>query len=338
MWQANEAVRSRSVVVTFTERCHRSLEAPGFGTTFLLANGYDVLAIKNRLDDWYCKLQAEDLAALSRELSGYDARATYGSSMGAFAAIKFAKALNAASCVAISPVLEVRHDWDTRYVSDIAALERAGIGPDRPMIEPEEFSPEITYHVAFDPYCREDTRHADLLAELAPKHSFLKVRLGGHPVGPTLLELGVLSDYVLSALEDTDASAVAEKIARRNEPTDLSRNALARYLLDRSKLKSAYAVSLRALTHAPESGEAHLVHAQILARLGRMDEAVRHGLRAIERCPDNPYFVDIVADFLIRGDSLELAQQLLDDGVERFGRLDVLVSALRKLHDHQGAG
>jgi len=150
-----------------------------------------------------------------------------------------------------------------------------------------------------------------------------------------LLELGVLSDYVLSALEHNDVSDVAEKISRRNEPTDLSLNALARYLMDRSKLKSAYTVSLRALSYAPEWGEAHLLHAQILARLGRMDEAVQHGLRAIELSPENPYFVDIVADSLVRGERFELAEQLLKDGLERFGRLDVLVSALRKLHDHK---
>jgi hypothetical protein len=319
---------AQHLVVTFTERCHRDLEGPGFATEFLLSSGCDVVAVKNIVDDWYVGFGSDKLAQIRDLTEGYPNRITYGSSMGAFAAVRFASALNAQTSIAVSPIFDVRQDWDLRFRVDLPFMISLGYDPERPLIEPEDVSPQVTYHVAYDPYCAEDLRHADLLRDWARRLQSVKVPFGGHPVGPALRDAGKLSSFVHDAIFLNDTSSI--KLGKL-ERTDWVRHATVRYLLSRQKLNSALIASTHALAQAPEWSEALLVHAQILERLDRTEEAIPYALKAIEREPKSPYFVSIISEFLIKRRYLSLAKEIVDAGIERMGRIELLTGIRNEL-------
>ena len=327
LFRAREDARADWVVVSFTERCNRDLDGPGFGTEFLLREGFDVLAVRNAVDDWYMSIGDGEIAALNGILQPYERRGSYGSSMGAFAAIRFAKALGVQRSVAISPVLDIGQDWDTRYEVDRAIAARAGPWSPGQMIIPDHISPDTTYHVALDPFCGEDARHARNLAEVAPRRSIVRVPLGGHPVGPTMRDAGVLAKFVRNAILHNDTANIEVK-QERNERFFTN---LGRYLLARNKPRSVIVASTRALELAPEWGEAHLLHAQANHLLGRVDKVVLHGERAIALEPANPFVLAIVAQMLMHHGDRELAQKWVEAGVRRLGPEEVLLTTLRDL-------
>lgn len=322
LFTCHQDSRSEWVVITFTERCNRDLEGPGFGTAFLLREGFDVLAVRNSEDDWYVHLGPDELDAMTTALEPYDDRASYGSSMGAFAAVKFASALGVRRVVAISPILDVQFDWDSRHSSDIPAIRDAGYRAEGDMIVKAEISPDITYHVAVDPLCTEDVRHASMLCQMAPRHSVFNVRLGGHPVGPAMVDSGILGAYVKQAiaLNSVDGLSVSARKSVR-----FIHN-LARHLYSREKFRSAAVANRRALHLAPDWGECHLLQSQISHRLGCVEDTRNYGLSAIELEPNNPYFVAIVAQILLDQQNVELARRLVDTGIERLGPLPVLAT------------
>jgi hypothetical protein len=325
---------SKTVVVTFTERCNRSLTEPGFGTEFLLSEGFDVLAVRNAEDDWYAKLGLDELQLLRGALEPYRQRATYGSSMGAFAAVKFAGALKAKRAVAISPVLDITADWDTRYRSDIHLVARSSSGIEGGAVGAADISPTTYYHVAVDPLCREDMGHVRRLCEMASGHSLLKIPLGGHPVGPAMRDAGILRSYVIQAIT---SDALMTGLSKT--PKDARKiNTLARHLLDRGKLKIAKNVNKSALDLEPGWGEAHLLQAQILHRLGFEREMGFHGRAAIRLEPRNPYVVEIVGRMLMAQGEYEEARRLVQSAIERLGPENVLVAVLDEVELLDGKG
>ena len=328
LYSVSEKMRAEVCVITFTERGNQSLDGPGFGTDFLLSQGCDVIAVKNLRDDWYAGLTPEHVSLVRMAAARHAIRATYGSSMGAFAAIRFAKALDVSRVLAISPILDVRQDWDTRYRHDLPEMIRVGYDTQDPMIAPDHVDAQIAYQIAYDPYCREDKQQAALLRSLVRRCDALEVPFGGHPVGPALRDAALLSKFAASALK---LGKVAQIDVSAMQDTPWVRHARVRYLLERQKLKSALVVSKHALEQSPQWSEAQLVHAQILERLGEVDEAIPFAEEAIRLEPKSPYFVAIVAEFLEKHGRCELASQLVREGLGRIGKVDILVSAAQRL-------
>lgn len=192
------------------------------------------------------------------------------------------------------------------------------------MLAPGHISAHTAYRLAYDPYCREDARHVETLAGMTSGYTALKVPFGGHPVGPALRDAGLLARFVLDALDGRDDEPLP---LGRMERTPWVRHARVRNLLERGKLRMALIASSHALAQSPDWCEAQLVHAQILDRLARTDEAIPHALRAIELAPQNPYFVAIICEFLGQRGYYELATELAELGMERMGPLDVLTRA-----------
>jgi hypothetical protein len=290
LYTQSQERRSEWLVITFTERCNSELEGLGFGGDFLLRQGFDLLAVKNAIDDWYIELGREELHALNEAIRSYECRASYGSSMGAFAAIKFAKALGVARALGISPILDIQFDWDTRHVADLALMRASRNWIEGDMFTHEDVSPGTTYHVAFDPLCGADARHARRLVEMVDQCTLLTVRLGGHPVGPTMRDAGVLASFVKQAITENSIHGISVDIEKNGRYL----SNLARYLFERNKIRSALVVTRRALEVAPESGETHLLAAQIAHSQGDLARTLEYGRRAVELSPLNPYMVEIV--------------------------------------------
>ena len=248
----------------------RTLDRPGFGEDFFPKHGIGATHLLTRNNDWY---QYPDLpaalAAMRRAASGAARVLTYGSSMGGYAAVRFADAVGANAALALSPQYsvdpakvprELRWAQDQRrltYLPEVDGPIRSGVAP----------------VVAYDPHGM-DRLHADLIAADTPVRR-LRVPFGGHPVGTFLLDAGLLSDLVLQTLDgtlDPAAGEAAVRAARRRVAVYFSTLAARQ-----PPWRPGLAVSLaeQAVRLAPDRPEGHYALALRLAAAGRHAEALR---------------------------------------------------------------
>ncbi|WP_048860241.1 hypothetical protein, partial [Acidisphaera rubrifaciens] len=187
------------LVVTFTERTHRSLAGLGFAGKFAVDNGFALLAFKSNVDRWYQDLPDAALTAAEAFLAALPVpparRAGYGSSMGAHAAIAFSRRLSLDDVFAISPQVDITQPWDTRWADEAAA-----IGAMR-AIDAAMIRPGCRYVVAFDPLDR-DRLHYEHLARLIPLDRLVALRVpaSGHPAGYFLHHAGALKPVARAVL------------------------------------------------------------------------------------------------------------------------------------------
>jgi pimeloyl-ACP methyl ester carboxylesterase len=198
--------------VTFSSHAlDRSLERPGFGEQFLQSRGINALHVINRTNRWYDHREiAQALACIRQAASGFSKVITYGSSMGGYAAIRFAEAVGAQSAIALSPQYGLgapSAPFETRFVCDLTRFSRRYLGP-------WHRSATVTPYVFFDSKDL-DARHAQLIARHYPNTVTIGIPHAGHPVGAYLDEAGLLTGAVLSIAAGTFDAAAFTAQARR---------------------------------------------------------------------------------------------------------------------------
>ena len=115
-------------VVTFAEYTPTPLplDRSGFGEKFLKKAGHNAFHVICRGNDWYQYPEMPAaIAELKRRCAGYADVVTYGTSMGAYAAIRFAPHLQASRVIAISPQVSIdrrRVPFETRWAKEAAGI------------------------------------------------------------------------------------------------------------------------------------------------------------------------------------------------------------------------
>jgi acetyl esterase/lipase len=206
----------RILVVTFTEWNSTTLEGTGFGGTFLLKNGFDVIAVKSKRFMWYQDFPEEGIQNLITKIELFNPcrLVTYGSSMGGYAAIFFAKRLSADAAISLSPQFDITKSWDLRwsgYLSD----------------EMKEFSDtdgKCVYTIIFDPFSldaidvkeyRKVIRHRNLC--------LIAVPFTGHPSSRPLQQVGMLKEIVLPGIRGTQRVLAIRDIRQACRTTEAYR-------------------------------------------------------------------------------------------------------------------
>jgi dienelactone hydrolase len=107
---ASRKADNKILAITFTPFSYtgeRTLAKSGFATSFLLRNGFDVIAIKSARNTLYQDLTPDMLDTIRLFANSlptkYTRRVSYGMSMGGYAAIQFSKVLDIDAAFAISP-------------------------------------------------------------------------------------------------------------------------------------------------------------------------------------------------------------------------------------------
>ncbi|WP_143011859.1 hypothetical protein [Sphingomonas sp. YR710] len=282
--------KNETVVFTFSERTNRDLAGPGFATEFLLKNGVDVVAIKTNRDVWYENLLERDIREIDRSLSWtatpYRQRLAYGSSMGAYAAIRFSRALRFDRVVALSPLFDIKQGWETRWREDLPALS-----PDLLMLAlPGEAGFEQTRHhisdscdflMVFDPLDPDLDHIRRFQQVIAPERlQLLAVPYGGHPAGQYLLEIKMLGDVGLSALKEGRFPSIAAARRQYKGHSTIHLFQLAEHCQRRGHLHWALAI-IKRLIAMRDHPEYQLQASRIFRQLGRIDEAVAAVDRAL---------------------------------------------------------
>lgn len=196
---------SDKLVITFDEMMANDPSKPGFGESFLLKAGYDLIVVQKRSDIWYQDLGVADFSeAVSRVSAGYSDLVCYGVSMGAFAGLYFGGAVNAA-ILALAPLCSI----DPRY-------------PDLRPPKPLDQVPATQYDLAdapksdkpvfiiSDPLMRRDSLY--MRKEVLPAFPKAMVALApgiGHPGAVPLNNMGLLQPLVLKFIKQGEVSNVA---------------------------------------------------------------------------------------------------------------------------------
>lgn len=297
-FQAGES-RVRQLAFTFTPFTlgnDLTLAGTGYGGDFLLKNHYDIIAFKSIRNNWYQDVSPELLAAVE-EFAGsfepaYERRVGYGSSMGAYAAVQFSRALNLDVVLGLSPQFAIDEDFDRRWAVPAQAIEF------RHRLDASAISPRCKYYFVYDPETA-DRLHIDKFRELIGAAQIVEVRtpFSGHPSAHFLAETGSIQSLALAALAggEIDSDAI-------NAKRDLSRtyhHELSRHLAARSKHKSALALIDRAIT-MEEKPDYFFHRAIVLSKLDDRAAALAAAHQAVEKIQTDPHAISRLAEIMVK--------------------------------------
>ena len=259
------AERSTACFVTFGSYTNDyTLDRQGFAEDFLRGEGIDAVHVLNRDNRWYQYAEMDAALAAAAEVTrGYGQVFTYGSSMGGYAALRFARAVGADTAIAISPQYSLDPKvvpFEGRWQADLAAItfrERA----------PRPAARQIVFH---DPRMRLDDAHARLIAALPTETVAVAVPYAGHPVGPMLVETGVLKTAIRTIVAGRfDPGRVQRAVRERRR-----RSAHHFFMLARRAQGRGAALRVALLRRAAEiAPESHVLSALAAA----LDETGAHG-------------------------------------------------------------
>lgn len=253
------ADESRWVVTFDNYGLGPGFDREGFGETFLSGYGISAIHVLGRGDDWY---QYPEIAqALESVRAGTQAARrvmTYGSSMGAYSAVRFADAVGATSTLALSPQYSLdpaKAPDEDRWVQDARRIKWLPEvdGPIRC-----SFKPVIIY----DPV-GPDGWHGRRIADDIEVSAVLLPHTA-HPVAVYLDEVGLLKELVMDGLEGTlDVRAFQQEALRRRRN---SANYFGELALRQppGRPRTALALAHRAVELGPANGHALTGLARIL--------------------------------------------------------------------------
>ncbi|MFC5344016.1 tetratricopeptide repeat protein [Brevundimonas staleyi] len=261
--------RDRWVVTFDNYGIGHGFSRPGFGESWLRSQKISAIHVMGRAEDWY---QYEDLdaalAIVRATLEGASRVITYGSSMGGYAAVRFADAVGAHAALALSPQYTLdpevaAHDrrWsqDANRIAWIKALNG-----------PLEVKARVI--LAFDPWGLDGWHGRRIVEEAAP--NCIRLPYTAHPVTTFLSEIGLLGDLVLRALHDVlDVDAFEREARSRKAQSGVYLGEMAS-LQPEHRRGLALALARRAVEASPANHHARLNLARLLLRNGAHDEAL----------------------------------------------------------------
>lgn len=291
-------------VVTF-DHYHNDtdLDRPGFGAEFLASQGISAIHFVCKGNDWF---QYDDMMQACRAaraaLFEADRILAYGSSMGAYAAIRFADLIGANAVLALAPQYSIdpaKVPWETRWLQDGARIRwrEALDGPIRCKAVP---------FLVYDPIS-DDLRHAErIAADIAIRR--IPVPFSGHPVTTYLGDTGLLQPLLLAAI-DPDGDPVGQVRAglKRRKTSSFYLAELAR-AQPAWRLRTGMALARRAVA-IQEAPLSLLALAQLNSRTGQHPEAAWAFERIMELTERDPSYIYPYAE--ARYDAGDLAGALI---------------------------
>lgn len=183
---------SDTVMITFGGLPSKKT-ATGFGSNFALKQGYDHIFVAQAAGSQYQELSLEDFKqAVQPYLKGKKA-VTYGSSLGAYAALYYGGVIDAA-IIASAPKNSAHPSMKKKAYShiDFQHLELKDV--------PRSKTPPL---VLFDPFREEETNFINSWVTPAYSNaSLLRAPYAGHTVLNTMQESGVLKEFITSYIEE----------------------------------------------------------------------------------------------------------------------------------------
>lgn len=300
------------VAITFTPfvaETENVLDGSGYAGDFLLANGFDLIAVKSSKNLWFQNLSQTALNEIQRFLEtaepNYKKRVGYGSSMGGYAAIQFSNALKLDVVLALSPQFAIDQPYDQRWAlaaKNIVFQHR---------INQAAIYDRCKYFVAHDP--RDiDTVHVEKLRALITPELFVDINIpfAGHPVSYYLAETGLIQDLALSAFRFLNIDNVKIHVGRKKSKTYCYE--LSKRLTARAKNKSALIAIDRAIAIDNRVDEFYLQRCVAQNALGQADAALTAAQMLATKNIQNTYLLGPLAVFLFECGDFETALKIIN--------------------------
>jgi hypothetical protein len=255
-----ELFRSEDIVIRYyprdTERCVVTFEAisfdlnldrEAFGEEFMMSRGISAIHILSRHNNWYQdEGLPEILSCVAQAASRYPHVVAYGSSMGGYAALRYADEVAADLVIAISPqysLSQKRAPFETRWRQQSRSV-RWGTVDKRPL------SPRARAIVIFDPYLRQDRAHVELIARDRPIER-ITVPFSGHPASTFLVETAVFASVIEHLLAGEPVDHLVTAALRQRRSTPVYWHTLSEYAFRRNR-RRAIALARKGIEFHPE--------------------------------------------------------------------------------------
>lgn len=261
------------------------ISSKGFGSNFALKSGYDHIFVAQAAGSQYQRLSLEVFAESVQEYLLGKSVVTYGSSLGAYAALYYGGAVNA-KIIAAAPKNSAHPSMRKRRFSDVA-FEHAEIR-DNPV---SEIPPLLLY----DPNREEETGFIESVVSPAyPDAIHYQMPFAGHTVLATMRESGVLKDFITTYIQTGEVLDV--ELA--SEDSYIWHAEMGRYFLgenDLAKAEDHFRTSLSLADNGEAAGglvktllaqgrqpEAKAAVQSYYARTGRLKGITKYLLRKLE--------------------------------------------------------
>jgi len=303
---------SRWVVTFDNYGIGHGFDRHGFGEEFLRNAGVSAIHVMGAREDWYQYPEmAAAMQAVRQATIGAERVMTYGSSMGGYAALRFADAAGANAVLAISPQYSInpqKAPFETRWQQD---SQRIRWLPDVDGVLKVAAKPVIV----FDP-CGDDLLHVNLIEEAIAIERIMLPHCG-HPSTTFLGEVGLLGSLVLQVLEGTlDADGVRREARRRRRTSSIHHMLLAN-LQPQRRIEWGLKLARKSLELAPHNPGAMTSLATHLSRMGRHEEALVLYEAAMVRSNRDPTYLVAYADGLVASGRAREAILVADEAVRK---------------------
>lgn len=277
-----------TLVVTFDPILY-DWHRPPFGHEFLRKQALDVVAVRKKQENFYQPLSRAAFAAAVRPVAAQYARVvSYGSSLGAYAALYFGRD-EPWTVIASSPRNSSNPQFGSKAWQKRIAFQHERFLP--------ETSPRCEAIILFDPRDKLDRRYIE--GEVLPQFGqaqVVRVPFSGHPSNQFLGEIGFIAPFVRSVLAGQPAAqrpALARRANRARSPTYFQ--VLALKCVEGGHVAWADALVHRSLGMKPQSMLANRTLGQV--RLAQRDwpAAVQVLEIALGMSPDDPLTQSLLA-------------------------------------------
>jgi hypothetical protein len=224
------------------------LDAIGFAEDFFRKRNLDAIFVNCCSNEWWQYPDLPSALTILRQFaSRWNRAVTYGSSMGGYAALRFAETLGASASIAVGPQYSPRPSvipGETRYATWIA--HTGFLHEDRYRI-----SSHVHNAIIYDPLCREDRPHIERYRWQAPIVP-IAIHAGGHTPAILLEQCGLLTECVTELLAGTlDVSRLRVRVRQRRRSSAEYWETLIEGLLERHHAGFATRMARSALAAFP---------------------------------------------------------------------------------------
>tara|TARA_B100000378_G_scaffold276184_1_gene273599 strand:- start:158 stop:1210 length:1053 start_codon:yes stop_codon:yes gene_type:complete len=298
-----------TIIFTFTAFQFNNLDKIGFGVSFLVKNGYDVMSFKVDNDSWYQNVDDDLLEIASRLASQYRQVITYGSSMGGFAAILFSEILQADKVISISPQFSIRLESDKRWAKQASIINW------RREIDKSSISNTAQYYFIYDHHHELDRLQVEYLRSVISASDCLEIKIpfSGHPSGHLLADMKKLSPLILDLLQ-TGGGQIENLVPRLGATLKFWRSLLnlARLARATGRTRLAHMAYARLVHVAPRNEKCLREYASFLEAEGLFEKALGKLQAMIDIDDTNAYLLNKAAELLRQLNRLDEAKRYCD--------------------------
>lgn len=306
--------KTTTVVVTF-DSINMVWKNPSFAFNLLMKQDVDIVAIRKRRKQTYQQdLSIDDFySTVNLLVSGYKDKFAYGFSLGAYGAMYYASKLNC-RILALSPRLSIHPLYGKTKLKGKFSFKH-----DLHHVHNSKISPIIVY----DPKDSLDNIYVNEgLLPSYPNAKLVEIPYGSHAIGPHLLKMGLLKEFVITALREKKVPIYNKEMRKKSS---IYYRVLGDTCLKRNKPKWALNLANQALNLTPQDNLSMRLKIHALKGLELDEEAIHFARKSKELCPSDRVIRLLLIDLYVKINEINSAEREIYLGIKQFGKRTSLI-------------